>query len=268
MKKRALEVADRLERSIERAGWPVGSSLGDESTLMAEYEVGRSVLRQAIRIVEHLGIATSRRGRHGGLVVTRPGPEPAALTLRIGWSKDRVVARSTEQLRDIVGTWALRAPPGADIIHRVVSTAHDVFAANLVLGHHPRPRKSGERIAVEMISELAARNWVTDGLLGSENDLMEKYDAGRAALREAVHLLELHDVAVMQRGPGGGLLVLDASSSGALPPSLRAQLHAEHLDDSSITTLIESLLEVLPSDQSLPPVRPLRLATDVLLGSS
>jgi hypothetical protein len=201
-------------------------------------------------------------------VVTRPGPEPAALTLRIGWSKDRVVARSTEQLRDIVGTWALRAPPGANVIHDVVITAHDAFSTNPVPGPHRHPRKRGECIAAEMISELAAQHWNADGLLGSENDLMERYDAGRAALREAVHLLELHDVAVMQRGPGGGLLVLNASSSGALPPSLRAQLHSEHLDDSAITKLIESLLEVLPSDQSLPPVRPLRLATGDLLGST
>jgi DNA-binding FadR family transcriptional regulator len=38
---------------------------------------------------------------------------------------------------------------------------------------------------------------------------MERYDVSRAVFREAVRLLEHHQVAVMRRGPGGGLFVAE-----------------------------------------------------------
>jgi DNA-binding FadR family transcriptional regulator len=38
---------------------------------------------------------------------------------------------------------------------------------------------------------------------------MERYDISRAVLREAVRVLEHHQVAKMRRGPGGGLIVAE-----------------------------------------------------------
>ena len=38
---------------------------------------------------------------------------------------------------------------------------------------------------------------------------MERYDVSRAVLREAVRVLEHHQVARMRRGPGGGLFVAE-----------------------------------------------------------
>ncbi len=49
-------------------------------------------------------------------------------------------------------------------------------------------------------------------LVGTEPELIEREGVSRALLREAVRLLEHHDIARMRRGPGGGLFVLAPSA--------------------------------------------------------
>jgi DNA-binding FadR family transcriptional regulator len=66
------EVARRIEADVIAAGWPAGAVLGSEAELLHRYGVGRGVLREAVRVVEHLGVAAMRRGAGGGLVVTTP----------------------------------------------------------------------------------------------------------------------------------------------------------------------------------------------------
>lgn len=65
-------LARRIEDEILAAGWPVGLRLGAEPELMERYGVSRSVLREAIRLLEHHQVARTREGRGGGLVVTAP----------------------------------------------------------------------------------------------------------------------------------------------------------------------------------------------------
>ena len=67
-------VADRLIDEIIAAGWPVGEVLGSEDELLARVGVSRSILREAVRILESQSVAYGRRGRGGGLVVTAPDP--------------------------------------------------------------------------------------------------------------------------------------------------------------------------------------------------
>jgi DNA-binding FadR family transcriptional regulator len=67
--------------------------------------------------------------------------------------------------------------------------------------------KLGEVIASRIHHRIAADGWLAGAALGSETELLERYDISRAVLREAVRLLEYHGVARMRRGPGGGLMV-------------------------------------------------------------
>jgi len=64
-------VAAILKRIID-LGWPVGMPLGSEQELMRTHGVSRTVLRQAIRLLEHHSIARVQRGAGGGLVVAQP----------------------------------------------------------------------------------------------------------------------------------------------------------------------------------------------------
>jgi DNA-binding FadR family transcriptional regulator len=75
--KRASIIARRIETDIIRAGWPIGESLGSERALQERYRVSRSVLREAVRLVEHHRVARMRRGPNGGLLVCEPDATPA-----------------------------------------------------------------------------------------------------------------------------------------------------------------------------------------------
>ncbi|MGY2084745.1 FadR/GntR family transcriptional regulator [Blastococcus sp. SYSU DS0539] len=81
--KLAARVARRIETEVVRRGWPVGESLGSEPDLRARYGVSRSVLREAVRLVEHHQVARMRRGPNGGLFVVAPDAGPAARALVI-----------------------------------------------------------------------------------------------------------------------------------------------------------------------------------------
>jgi DNA-binding FadR family transcriptional regulator len=75
--KRASRIARRIEADIVRRGWTVGESLGSEQALQQRYGVSRSVLREAVRLVEHHQVARMRRGPNGGLLICEPDAGPA-----------------------------------------------------------------------------------------------------------------------------------------------------------------------------------------------
>ncbi len=78
-------LAERIEDEIIAAGWPVGSAIGSEAELLERYSVSRAVFREAIRIVNHHGVAAMRRGPGGGLVVAAPDLDAVvrAVTLQL-----------------------------------------------------------------------------------------------------------------------------------------------------------------------------------------
>ena len=74
--KRASKIARQIEADIVRRGWTIGESLGSERDLQQRYEVSRSVLREAVRLVEHHQVARMRRGPNGGLLDLRARCRP------------------------------------------------------------------------------------------------------------------------------------------------------------------------------------------------
>ncbi|MCO1653629.1 FadR/GntR family transcriptional regulator [Pseudonocardia humida] len=81
--KLASQVARGIEAEVVRRGWPVGLSLGSEMDLRERFGVSRSVLREAVRLVEHHQVARMRRGPNGGLFVTAPDTGPATRAMVI-----------------------------------------------------------------------------------------------------------------------------------------------------------------------------------------
>ncbi|MFL6601883.1 MAG: FadR/GntR family transcriptional regulator [Steroidobacteraceae bacterium] len=69
---RAESITAAILTRVMLLDWPIGHSLGSEAELMQQFAVSRPVLRQAIRLLEHLGVARIRRGAGGGLVVAAP----------------------------------------------------------------------------------------------------------------------------------------------------------------------------------------------------
>jgi DNA-binding FadR family transcriptional regulator len=81
--KLAAQTARRIEVDVLRRGWPVGESLGSEVDLRDRLGVSRSVLREAVRLVEHHQVARMRRGPNGGLIVRAPDAGPATRSIVI-----------------------------------------------------------------------------------------------------------------------------------------------------------------------------------------
>ncbi|MFD0489977.1 DNA-binding FadR family transcriptional regulator [Saccharopolyspora erythraea NRRL 2338] len=65
-------VLDHLRGAIERGEYAVGDKLPSEAALGREFEVSRSVVREALRGLQALGLTVSRTGR--GTFVTAAGP--------------------------------------------------------------------------------------------------------------------------------------------------------------------------------------------------
>jgi DNA-binding FadR family transcriptional regulator len=129
-------------------------------------------------------------------------------------------------------------------------------------GNHSRKlaELTGEKIEMRII-ELG---WPVGEVIGSEAELLAEYGVSRAVLREAIRLLEHHNVAYMRRGPGGGLVVAEPDPDamahaaavylryrGVSPPDLfhaRTALElaavrsaAENIDEAGIVKLRAAL---------------------------
>lgn len=63
------------------------------------------------------------------------------------------------------------------------------------------------RIAAEIEAEVIKAGWPVGRNLGSEAELLQRFNVSRSTLREAIRQLEAHGAATTRRGAGGGLVV-------------------------------------------------------------
>jgi DNA-binding FadR family transcriptional regulator len=127
-----------------------------------------------------------------------------------------------------------------------------------------RPRLA-EQVAALIEHDIIVNGWQVGKILGSEPDLIERFQVSRAVFREAARIVEHHNVATMRRGPGG-LVVTAPDERAVLRPlslyfqygrvspeetfAVRAVLELEataaatrHLDVDGITRLREILAQ-------------------------
>ncbi len=71
--------------------------------------------------------------------------------------------------------------------------------------------KRADTVARRILLRILVDKLEPGDLVGSEPELIARYDVSRAVFREAVRLLEHHHIAAMRRGPGGGLVVTPPS---------------------------------------------------------
>jgi GntR family transcriptional regulator, transcriptional repressor for pyruvate dehydrogenase complex len=114
------EVIYAIQKMVGKAGWTEGSKLPTEQDLGRQLGVGRSTIREALRVLGHLGVVESRAGL-GTYVVNRGMPKgtvkrplsPQALNelyefrLAIEMPAARLAAerRTTKQMSNIAGAW-------------------------------------------------------------------------------------------------------------------------------------------------------------------
>lgn len=75
------EIAMQIQSAIFSGKLKVGARLPNERELGDVFGVSRTTLREALRLLEMLGIIEVRRGAAGGSYIVEPGPERAGLLL-------------------------------------------------------------------------------------------------------------------------------------------------------------------------------------------
>src|SRR3954469_2623348 len=119
-------------------------------------------------------------------------------------------------------------------------------AGSAAAGGAPGAGDEGElagRVARRIEADVLARGWPVGTSLGSEPELRARHGVSRAVLREAVRLVEHHQVARMRRGPGGGLFVVSPDAG----PAARALVIYLQYAGTGVEDLMEArrLLEPL-----------------------
>ncbi|WP_067662952.1 FadR/GntR family transcriptional regulator [Nocardia miyunensis] len=151
---RASDVARQIEDEIVAAGWRVGDAVGSETELMKRFDVGRSLIREACRILESRHVAKPRRGPGGGLVVTAPDRsgvlDHASLYLEYaGFAPDDVYA--VMEVLEVSAVETLTATidsAGIDRLRQVLAeeAAADDFRERAVTVHTEIARLAGNSV--------------------------------------------------------------------------------------------------------------------------
>jgi DNA-binding FadR family transcriptional regulator len=185
--KRASQIARRIEADVIRRSWPVGQSLGSEQALQQRYRVSRSVLREAVRLVEHHQVARMRRGPNGGLLVCEPDAAPAThaiiiyleyLGTTIGGLLDArllleplAASRAAEQI-DEAGIDRLRAVLRAEQDRNpALAAPSDEFHAALA----EQSKNPVLQLFIDILMRLTVR-YAEDSRLNSASDALEAID--------------------------------------------------------------------------------------------
>lgn len=75
-----------------------------------------------------------------------------------------------------------------------------------------RTEKVSEVIARRIVKDIVTAGLESGATLPAENQMVERFKVGRASLREALRILEVHGLITIKSGPGGGPIVGEADS--------------------------------------------------------
>jgi DNA-binding FadR family transcriptional regulator len=258
--KLAAQVAQRIEADIIRNGWPVGDVLGSEQDLQGRYGVSRSVLREAVRLVEHHQVAGMRRGPGGGLIVSAPdaGPATRALVIYLEFiglgaedlmqarllleplaaslAADRVTEEGIARLRDLLAQEVARdEEPGLDsqdLLHVLIGELSGNPALHLFIDVLTRltsryvsttRRITKDELAAGKATSRESHLAITEAVIAG--------DTGRAAGTTSQHLVEVGEKLRTLRGKRAPRAGGAGGSTAEVPGAKLAEVIAGRIHD-------------------------------------
>ncbi len=93
-----------------------------------------------------------------------------------------------------------------------LQSTRELLPGHVVVLGEPSSGKRAEAVARQLTLQIAGSGLQPGELIGAEKELIDHEGVSRAVLREAVRLLEHHQIARMRRGPGGGLFVFEPTA--------------------------------------------------------
>lgn len=250
----AEELARRIEDDIAALGLAPDASLGSLRELSERYRAGRSVVREAVGLLERRGLGRLRPGPCGGFILARPRPETISAALAEHFLSIGIAPHQIDDAREALSL--LRAHGGADPVSPLLHECLERLDSGLrSTGSDPRPQVIGKSpasagtraasIARRMAEEII-RTRPAGTRLGSEWDLCERFGVSRLTLRQAIRLLQDSGLVECRRGRGNGLVMRDRRASGNIRLML-AYLIGEKLDAMQAGTLLFQLNASIPA---------------------
>ncbi|MDI2132412.1 FadR/GntR family transcriptional regulator [Yinghuangia seranimata] len=198
-------VAGVLRRRILDGELADGDVLPKQDELMAEFDVGRTTLRQAIRILETEGLLTVRRGKVGGSVVHQPTPEDAARMFGMVMHTRHVtladLAQALRRLEPVCVALCAGREDRADAVVPRLREVHERMALTVDdgLAYIRASREFHEAIVgscgnqtMQIVLGMVETLWARQEQLWAERSAAEVgADIRRAGVREHEHLIDL-----------------------------------------------------------------------------
>lgn len=190
---KASEIFAKVLREKILAGeFSEGEMLPPERSLVEQSGLSRASVREAIGILKQQGLVTTRPGRNGGSVVTRPSSQELISSLETylqsqGWGRDH---RTVLELREIIEPWcaafAASRRSEADLLR--IEQAHARGTAAITnIGHYVEAGQAWHTAVAE-----ASHNELLSAFMRARSDAVlsasdraryDSLDARRATLR-------------------------------------------------------------------------------------
>lgn len=138
--KTAAVVAAELRRRIATGELQPGDRLPPEDGLMEEFDLARTTLREALRILESEGLIRVQRGRHGGPRVTQPPVQRLARTMAVHLQMQRTTMGDLDRARQLI-------EPSLAAAMAESHTPDDLEALEDAIAAAATAAKAGDRLA-------------------------------------------------------------------------------------------------------------------------
>jgi GntR family transcriptional regulator, transcriptional repressor for pyruvate dehydrogenase complex len=118
-------------------------------------------------------------------------------------------------------------------------------------GRYRRPGKIPEALARDIVQDIVGRDLRPGAMLPSEVEMTDRYDVGRASVREALRVLEVQGIVTIRPGRGGGPMVAETDARHF---ARAASLHFQ-VARATFRELVEAQLALEPKMAGLAAVR-------------
>ena len=249
----AEELARRIEDDIASLHPVTGCALGSLRDLATRYGAGRSLVREAVGLLERRGLGRMRPGPCGGLILTQP--EPESIAREVAWHL-RAPDSTRCQIEDAQEALALlvRHHPTGNPIVKLLDACLANLEAEMEDAAAPAEESLGTPAAVATLPAAIARELAAEihgcvsagTRFGSEAQLCERFGVSRLTLRQAVRLLQDRGLVESRRGRGNGLIVRNRSATGIIRLML-AYLIATRTPPMAAGPILFQLNAVMPA---------------------
>lgn len=241
----AEKLAQLIENDIAALGLSAGGALGSLRELTERYGQGRSVVREAVSLLERRGLGRMRPGPSGGFIVAKPTPQAIGGELA-GYLRAAVSPQSLLDAREALDLMHTGQTEQTAPVVRLLGTCLDL----LVDTHgDPVSARASASLPADIARRLTAqiaRTGRAGARLGSEWELCEQFQVSRLTLRQAIRLLQDSGLVECRRGRGNGLVIRDPRASGSIRLAL-AYFIGERLDPMSAGTSLFQLNAYVPA---------------------